>query len=277
MITIEDYRDWYEYSGLCLELRVLDGPSPQRSTYIECLRANLSEAGFHALHVARMLWAYRLPFNVDAYVTCVHPPEVPMLIADMQALGATRWVAALIKATQRKELPQSGPGAGSDIESPEELQALIRQYVADHQGELEDDIRRHGDPRKARGFDRRKALKAQDMLNLRRAQDEKVVEMDARLRELAELHQAHGAQPTDRQARHRMRTLINQVREDYKQRSTDKSAPATDAMTRWLKDAREFMDRNAELFAKKQPAVAYPAPVQACLSAIGLYRVEERG
>ena len=273
--------DWYEFSGLCLDLRVIDGPSPQRSAYLECLRANLSEAGFHALHVARMLWSYRPPFNVDVYVTYCHPPEVPMLIADMQALGATRWAAALIKGMQRKEPPEFGAGIQSDIESPEELQALIRKYVAAHQSELEDDIRRHGDPRRAKGFNRRKAQKAiedrQDLLNLRRGQDEKVVELDARLRELADLHQAHGAQPTDKQVRHRMRTLVNQMRGDYTYHSKDKSAPPTDAMTRWLKDAKEFMDRNAELFAKKQPAIAYPASVQARLSAIGLYRVEERG
>src|SRR5688572_332238 len=195
MITIEDYRDWYEYSGLCLELRVLDGPSPQRSAYIECLRANLSEAGFHALHVARMLWSYRLPFNVDVYVTLVHPPEVPMLIADMQAIGATRWAAALIKGMQRKEPPEFGAGSESDIESPEELQALIRKYVAAHQSELEGDMQRHGDPRQAPGFNRRKAQKAiedrQDLLDLRCDHDERIVEMDASLRELAELHQAH--------------------------------------------------------------------------------------
>jgi hypothetical protein len=101
--------------------------------------------------------------------------------------------------------------------------------------------------------------------------------MDARLRELAELHQAHGAQPTDRQVRHRLRTLINQMRGDYNYWSKDKSVPPAGAMARWLKDAREFMERNAELFARKPPAQAYPASVQARLAAIGPYRVEEQG
>jgi hypothetical protein len=167
MITIEDYLDWYEFSGVCLESRVLDGPSPERSAYLECLRANLSEAGFHALHVARMLWSYKLPFNVDIYVSYCHPPEVPMLIADMQALGATRWAAALLKGLQRTTPPQVGPGLSSDIESPNELQALIRKYVAAHQSELEDDMRRHGDARQAPGFNRRQAQKAiEDRLDL---------------------------------------------------------------------------------------------------------------
>jgi len=279
MITIEDYRDWYEFSGLCLDLRVMFGPGPRRSAYLESLRENLSEAGFHALHVANTLWSYRLPINVDIYVTYCHPPEVPMLIADMQAIGATRWAAALIKGMERKEPPEFGAGQGSDLESPEELQALIRKYVKAHQSDLKGDMVRHGDPRQAPGFNRRKAKKViedrVDLYNLRGAEAERAVELAARLEELKELLQTHGAQPTDIGTRHRMRKLFNQIREDYKQRSREKTP--IDAMTRWLSEAKDFIDRNAALFLKKPQADVCPAPVQARLAAIGPFQIEERG
>src|SRR5687768_4736 len=95
MITIDHYRDWYEFSGLCLDLRVIEGPGPHRSAYLDCLRANLSEAGFYALLVSHYFDVYRLPFNVDFFITLVHAPEVPLLVAGLQAIGATGFSATL--------------------------------------------------------------------------------------------------------------------------------------------------------------------------------------
>lgn len=135
-----EYYDWWFFSGVCLG-------DPARPANYAALRERLSAAGLHLI----VLWDLLLGVkegSETAYAGYQHiHGAAARMAAAAGAVGAKRLATWLSTLPDPTVIP----------ETHAELTALLKDFARRHKAELAADMARHGDPRKAPGFDRRRA------------------------------------------------------------------------------------------------------------------------
>lgn len=156
------------------------------------------------------------------------------------------------------------------VESHEKIEHLLTRYVEAHQLDLQDDLRRYGDPRREPGFTpegRQQELDRQQrrMFDLEQ-QKEQSTELESHLAKLAEQLATHPEKPLSKH-RQAIRAILGGVKKYAACDSTD----LIPAIQRWLDRATRFVHQH--------PSVFHPNPVDdpallERLSAIGEYDVD---
>lgn len=140
-----DYYDWWFFSGIQPGI-------PTRPANYAVLCDKLSASGAHLI----VMWQLLLDnkgLNETAYVI------------DPHIFGAFARVAEAARATGAVRLAEfvaTLPDPTTTPEDHDELRMVLKAFAKEHAAELMADIERHGDPRKAPGFDKKQAKRDRD-------------------------------------------------------------------------------------------------------------------
>lgn len=173
--------------------------------------------------------------------------------------------------------PEVAPGRGQasepappdpDIESREQIEHLLQQYVTLHEGELQADIDKHGDPRKAPGFTpegRMHELERQHRLQcVQDKQKEDLQELQALMDKIAK-RLGKGTPPQ------RLSSVRREFLECYRRNRGLAKEELTPAMRQMLERAGRFIEEHKSLF--RPDPVSDPELLQR-LAAFGEYDVD---
>ncbi|HEU5432131.1 MAG TPA: hypothetical protein VFU81_10735, partial [Thermomicrobiales bacterium] len=153
-----------------------------------------------------------------------------------------------------KASPQQPPAAADgqlEHETREQIETLLARFVSEHQAELEADLARHGDPRTARGYTRKKRLAELEQLRRRQIARESQRDDAGKLNQLIEkLRKKVATAKDDPRAllrldrdRRRLRELVNM----HRSHAADDLLPE---MREALQAAETFMQSCPQLFAQ---------------------------
>lgn len=178
-------------------------------------------------------------------------------------------------AAAPQQTPPSAEGEAA-YETREQIDALLAQFVTDHQSELEADLARHGDPRTASGYTRKTRLTELDRLRRRQgareAQREDAGKLNRLIDRLCKKVQTVGDDPRALLKLEADRRRFRQFRDLVKEHRSGALEDLLPEMREALQAADNFMQSFPQLFSQ---AVTGDPQLDARFKSLGEFECEQ--
>lgn len=203
------------------------------------------------------------------------------LMSMMQEQGAEKLMDGLRESMARAmpeearkmgmKLPGDDPVSPSaEIESREQLEHLLNEYVAAHEAKLQKDIDKHGDPRTEPGFTHENRMreidKMRDAIYERETQVEEAEKLQDYIRQINK--KLRGSKKGKIGS---LRRKLVDIARRYQDREPSTLVPE---MRQAMQDARELQEEFSDLFF---PPATSNADLQKRIRAIGEYQLDPQG